>query len=109
MDNNPNGSSQIPLTHFQFRLSDKKPRDVQLSYWIKADTESGNINISEVTKDLLYAWYIQRQNGGAATPSLFLPLPTPSLPKHEEGEELMDRGNPLVQNLLNLEFDPESM
>lgn len=93
---------KLALGSFKFRFSGRKPRDVQLSHWVKADTDTNGINVSEVCKELLYAWYQQRYFGEG----LFLPpVAGASLPGGAPPEGREDPNDPLVQNLLNLSFD----
>ena len=55
-----NHEDELALRGFSFRFSAKKARDRQLAEWVAADTGRGEVNISEVIKDLLYAWYLER-------------------------------------------------
>jgi hypothetical protein len=60
---------ELARENFIFRFSARKPRDVQLAAWIAEDIDTGQVNVSEVIKDLLYAWYARRHEIG------ILPLP----------------------------------
>jgi hypothetical protein len=97
------------------RFSPHKARDLLLSRWIAEDTLTGTINISEVLKDLLYAWYTQRHLGDGslpAPPGLPVPGTMPAPPQLPPGqlnspppEEREDPRDPLVRKLLGLSFD----
>lgn len=94
------GTSIPRRGQFKFRFSPHKLRDIHLSQWVAADMEAG-INVSEIAKDLLYAYYLQRQNS-----STFLPAGLPSLmlpAAAEPVEEPIDaRDDPLVQKMRGL-------
>ncbi len=49
---------------FYIKFSTSDPRDIQLSHWIRADTDDRSVNISAVIKQLLYAWYEERWRRG---------------------------------------------
>lgn len=87
------------MGRFAFRFSDRKPRDVALSRWIAEDIASGEVNVSEVAKDLLYDWYLQRKETGE---SLTRRAPGPS---PNGGQEWEDPTDPLVQRMAGLSFE----
>jgi hypothetical protein len=97
-------------TGFHMRFSARSPRDLLLSKWIAQDTHSGRVNISDVIKDLLYAWYIQRYTGDGRLPA---PVSTTALPapvgqgglSHNGGEGREDPDDPLVRSMLGLNFE----
>jgi hypothetical protein len=89
---------------FYFRFSARSPRDVQLAAWLDEDMQAGDMNVSAVIKDLLYGWYLQRHQLGAA------PLPIlgagPIIELGAGGfRERENPDDPLVQSLLNVNFD----
>lgn len=96
---------------FLFRFSSKKPRDIQLAAWIAEDTETGQVNVSEVIKDLLYAWYCQRLETGVFPPATvagYLPENghrQQRFGQNQYREEGEDPNDPLVQSLLGLSFE----
>jgi hypothetical protein len=93
---------------FYIKFSPSDPRDVQLSHWIREDTQTRSVNVSAVIKALLYSWYKMRQLSGRL-PMLSvgdqIPAGYPALPataRHESGEDPTD---PLVQRLAGISFD----
>jgi hypothetical protein len=92
---------------FRFRFSNRKLRDKQLMQWIAEDLEEGQVNISEVIKDLLYAWYCQRHSGGSGLLPPMLAIASGSSPKSDskQPENLEDPNDPLVQAFSNISFD----
>lgn len=104
--------SEPVRTGFHMRFSSRSARDLLLSKWIAEDTYSGGINISDVIKDLLYAWYMQRfaNNGHLPAPVGVATGPYPALPggangNHPAHEGHEDPHDPLVQSLIGLDFD----
>jgi hypothetical protein len=91
---------------FRFRFSGRKIRDIQLKQWIAEDIENGQVNVSEVIKDLLYAWYVQQHNGGNGLmpPILSIGAATSQPPNHA-GETHEDPNDPLVRAFANISFD----
>jgi hypothetical protein len=99
-----NQEPQLAREIFTFRFSAKKPKDVQLAEWIAADIAAGTVNISQVIKDLLYEWYLQRHQTG--TMAFYLPAGPeidPALFVDDYGRENPD--DLLVQKLVNVNFD----
>jgi hypothetical protein len=96
-------SQTLAKESFRFRFSDRKPRDIQLSHWIAEDVDNGRVNVSEVIKELLYAWYIRRhsEDGSLLPPG----MPAMGLAEMEAPEEVEDPDDPLVQRFVNLSFD----
>lgn len=110
-------SSDTPVSRgFYLKFSPSDPRDIQLSHWIREDTEGRRVNISGVVKALLYEWYELRLQMGRlptakvvdleAVPLLALSssngrvaLPAPN----DEGME--DPNDPLVKQLAGTSFD----
>jgi len=102
---------------FYIKFSPSDPRDVQLSHWIKADTEARTVNVSGVIKQLLYAWYEQRWRlGRLPAPSVGDFTGMPALPSgnghqhalpasHHSYEEFENPGDPLVQAMVGISFD----
>lgn len=95
---------------FHMRFSSRNARDLLLSKWIAEDTYTGNINISDVIKDLLYAWYMERFSNNGQLPApigLHTSSRQPQLPAGQNGrhEEHEDPNDPLVQSLVGLSFD----
>lgn len=89
----------VSREQFKFRFSPHKLRDIQLSQWVAADIEAG-INVSEIAKDLLYAHYVQRQNGdGLVSMAMSALLPGSAVP---EDDPVADRDDPLVQKMRGL-------
>lgn len=93
---------------FRFRFSDRKLRDKQLRQWIDEDIESGEVNVSEVAKDLLYAWYMQRRNGGSALPPPMMGVTgASSNSESKQAEHIEDPNDPLVQAFANISFEDQ--
>jgi len=95
---------ELPLKGFSFRFSAKKARDRQLAEWVAADTDRGEVNISEVIKDLLYGWYLTRWD----MRSLPLPMIAGQLPTGDGQPPMPERENPddeLVQAMVGFEFN----
>lgn len=47
-----------------WRFDKRNPRDVELAEWVQNDIDSGRINVGEVCKDLLYAYYVYVRGKG---------------------------------------------
>lgn len=87
------------MGRFAFRFSTRKPRDVALSRWIAEDIANGDVNLSEVVKDLLYDWYLQRKDTGEILTRRV------GIEHSNGGQEREDPTDPLVQRMAGLSFE----
>jgi hypothetical protein len=99
----------MPLKQFRFKLSARSPRDKKLAEWMKEDLEQGEVNLSGVTKDLLYQWYQLRNAvgyipdpGEMASLGVIHQLPECAGGEVEEEETYADPADPLTQRLLGV-------
>ena len=91
------------LARFAFRFSERKPRDIALSQWIAEDIDRGEVNVSEVVKDLLYEWYLRRREVGDLLPRQVAGQVVGSGPNG--GERLEDPNDPLVRRMAGISFE----
>lgn len=100
---------------FYLKFSPADPRDIQLSHWIREDTQARSVNVSAVIKGLLYSWYEERLRSGrlpapsvgglADGPALPVHHPPAALPAAARAEPGEDPNDPLVQRLAGITFD----
>ena len=59
-----------------WRFDERNPRDIELAQWVQNDIDDGRINVGEICKDLLYAYYVYVRGKGdyVASGNLFLGL-----------------------------------
>ena len=99
---------------FHFKLIRSNPRDAWLVERMAADLVTGDVNISELIRCLLFDYYRQREATGSTLPALMAPgylipsqLSQPrALPEPKPVEEEFERfDDPLVMSFLNPGFD----
>lgn len=106
MDTN---SSEMPLKQFRFKLSARSPRDKKLAEWMKEDLDQGEVNLSGVTKDLLYQWYQLRNAvgyipdpGAMVSSGVVYQLPARTGDEMSEEETYASPDDPLTQRLMGV-------